>query len=64
MIFSEASGLWLNMSKCELLAIDDHTSISLYNIPVKNEIIYLGIWLSKKTDNLENLNVDKKSREM
>ncbi len=24
MIFSKASGLWLNMSKCELLAIHDH----------------------------------------
>ncbi len=47
------------MSKCELLAIHDHPSISLYNIPVKNEIKYLGIWLSKKTDHLENLNVDK-----
>ncbi len=55
MIFSKASGLWLNMSKCN---IHDHPNISFNNIPVKNEIKYLGIWLSKRTDNLESLNVD------
>lgn len=57
--FSEASGLKLNMSKCELLAIHDHPNVTLYNIPVKNEVKYLGIWLSKRMDNLEHLNFDK-----
>ncbi len=40
------------------MAIHDHPNISFNNISVKNEIKYLGIWLSKRTDNLEHLNVD------
>lgn len=46
--FSEASGLHLNLSKCELMAIHDHPSVSLYVIPVKENVKYLGINISKK----------------
>lgn len=44
------------MSKCELLAIYNHPNVTLYNIPVKNKVKYLGVWLSKVR---ENLNIDK-----
>lgn len=57
-LFSKASGLCLNIRKCELLTIHDcKPSISL-NITVKTEIKYLGIIISKNTNNRENLNFE------
>ncbi len=46
-LFLEASGLYLNLSKCELMAIHDHPLISLVGIPIENEVEYLGITVSK-----------------
>jgi hypothetical protein len=59
-LFSKASGLKLNMEKCEIVTIQDHDMINMYNIPVKNEVRYLGIIISKdkkvrETSNIENI---------
>lgn len=45
--FSEASGLQLNLKKCELMAIHGHTEAQLFNIQLKNEVRYLGIVITK-----------------
>ncbi len=37
------SGLKLNLDKCELLAIETCSSPSLYSIPVKSQVTYLGV---------------------
>lgn len=55
--FSLASGLYLNLSKCELMSIHNCSESSLYNIPVKNDIRYLGIWISKSSDTSEKKNI-------
>jgi len=59
-LFSKASGLKLNMEKCEIVTIQDHDMINMYNIPVKNEVRYLGIIISKdkkvrETSNIQNI---------
>ena len=41
-LFSQISGLHLNLEKCEL-GIHSCSDSSLYNIPIKNDIKYLGI---------------------
>ncbi len=45
--FSKASGLQLNLEKCELMALHNHAESHLFNIPLKNEIKYLGIVITK-----------------
>ncbi len=45
--FSKASGLQLNLKKCELIALHNHAESHLFNIPLKNEIKYLGIVITK-----------------
>lgn len=45
--FSKASGLKLNIKKCELMALQEYPNAELHGIPVKSEIKYLGIVLSK-----------------
>ncbi len=49
-LFSKASALMLNLKKCELLD-------SIANIPVKNEVKYLGLMITKNKQNREDLNV-------
>lgn len=56
--FSKASGLCLNISKCELMAIKICTVSSLYNIPVKDEIRYLGIIISRDEQRRVGSNFD------
>uniref|UniRef100_A0A3B3HE69 Reverse transcriptase domain-containing protein n=1 Tax=Oryzias latipes TaxID=8090 RepID=A0A3B3HE69_ORYLA len=46
-IFSQTSGLTLNLNKCELLAIKDCSVDVICSIPVKQEIKYLGIHINK-----------------
>ncbi len=46
-MFSKASGLTLYLDKCELLAIKSCSASSLYNIPVKSHVCYLGITICK-----------------
>jgi len=57
-LFSKASGLNLNLSKCELMSIKDCTTPSFYNIPVKSVVTYLGIVVSKDQVNRCTLNFD------
>lgn len=54
--FSKASGVYLNLTKCELLAIKDCSENSYCDIPVKSEINYLGILLHKNQQNRCSLN--------
>lgn len=50
-VFSRASGLRLNLSKCELLPLKNCKSTSISNIPVKESVTYLGITINKNTSN-------------
>ncbi len=45
--FSSASGLYFNISKCELMAVKDCDLTSISNIPVKDSVTYLGIIIVK-----------------
>lgn len=56
--FSDASGLCLNIKKCELLALKLCVSPSICNIPVKETITYLGIVITKDREARCNLNFD------
>ena len=55
--FSQATGLFLNLSKRELMSIHNCSEHSLYNIPVKNDIKYLGIWITKSSETSEKKNI-------
>ncbi len=45
--FSNASGLLLNINKCELLPIKKCAASSICNIPIKENVAYLGIKIIK-----------------
>ncbi len=45
--FSGASGLMLNVTKCEIMCLYDSNEKMLCNIPIKNNIKYLGIHITK-----------------
>jgi len=45
--FSMASGLRLNINKCEIMSIKDCVKSSICNIPVKSELVHLGITITK-----------------
>ncbi len=45
--FSRASGVYLNLAKCELMAIKECLGTNYYGIPLKYEIQYLGILITK-----------------
>lgn len=55
--FSKASGLQLNVNKCEILTLHDYHLNSLYDIKIKKEVKYLGIIISKNKTITENMNV-------
>lgn len=55
--FSKASGLKLNLNKCELLVLKECHSQLLYDIKVKKEVKYLGITISKDHKVLEKVNI-------
>jgi len=46
-IFSSASGLCLNLQKCELFALKSCHSRTICNIPVKDAPSYLGLVITK-----------------
>lgn len=54
--FSKASGLRLNLNKCELLPIFDCNLSAIHNIPVKTTVKYLGIHITNDIDQLSKLN--------
>ena len=45
--FSSASGLKLNISKCELLPLHECDETSKDNVPIKNVVKYLGIHMTR-----------------
>lgn len=53
---SEASGLSLDMNKCELLPLSVCKHTALYHIPVKSQVRYLGITLTRNQDDGCSLN--------
>ncbi len=57
-LFSKASGLNLNIGKCELMSIKDCIAPTIFNIPVKSEMTYLGIVITKNQDKRCTLNFD------
>lgn len=58
-IFSKASGLKLNIDKCEILALHDQLALSICNISVKSQVKYLGIVITKNKETRERENVCK-----
>lgn len=56
--FSKASGLYLNIKKCELMAIKNCNVPIICNIPVKDQITYLGIVINKDQKTRCKLNFD------
>uniref|UniRef100_A0A1A8L6V8 Reverse transcriptase domain-containing protein n=1 Tax=Nothobranchius pienaari TaxID=704102 RepID=A0A1A8L6V8_9TELE len=58
-VFSQASGLSLNLKKCELMPIHQSDLTEAYNIPIRSTVKYLGIHISKDPTERENLNIWK-----
>jgi len=56
--FSRASGLHLNINKCELMSIKSCNVPSICNIPVKDQVTYLGIVINKDQKTRCKLNFD------
>uniref|UniRef100_A0A3B3H9P1 Reverse transcriptase domain-containing protein n=1 Tax=Oryzias latipes TaxID=8090 RepID=A0A3B3H9P1_ORYLA len=57
--FSKASGLKLNLSKCELLPVHHSDQSVLHNIPVRTVVKYLGVHISKDSKTMEEMNLWK-----
>lgn len=57
-VFSKASGLSLNLDKCELLPIRSCSAQFLYNVPVKSQVNYLGLIICKDDHARGKLNFD------
>lgn len=48
--FPKASGLHLNLEKCEMLTLHEFPLQSLFNIQIQREVKYLGIIISNPND--------------
>lgn len=46
--FSQASGLKLNLRKCELMAVKECNVPTICDIPVKDQVSYLGAIITKE----------------
>lgn len=62
-IFYKASGLNRNLNKCELFSIHETSQKEIYNIPIKSEIKYLGVYITKDQKQNQLLNIEKKIKE-
>ena len=58
--FSSASGLKLNISKCEILPLHECDDNVMKNIPVKHTFKYLGIHITKNVTERQQLNYTTK----
>lgn len=56
-LFSEASGLHLNLKKCELLPLYECNATCIESIPVKREVKYLGLHIIKDGKMRESINI-------
>ena len=54
--FSKASGLHLNIGKCEILSLFDTDDEYICNIPLKKSVKYLGIDVTKDMLTRQQLN--------
>lgn len=54
--FSQASGLKLNIPKCEILCLYDNLETSVNNIPIKDNVKYLGVQIFKKISLRQEMN--------
>lgn len=63
-VFSEASGLSLNLKKCELLPIHSCPESSIESINVHSEVKYLGLTTSKDVEKMQEVNVEKRIVDM
>lgn len=52
---SSASGLKLNLNKCELMSIHQRDLTEAYNIPIKSAVKYLGVHIYIKTQLKEKI---------
>ncbi len=59
-IFSRASGLFLNIEKCELLSIHENAQNVICDIPVKTVVKYLSKYVTKKQNERDLLNLTNK----
>lgn len=59
-LFSKASALTLNIRKCEILAVHTTAINSIGNIPVKEQVKYLGVVIMKNLNNRDDLNFTPK----
>lgn len=61
-----ASGLSLNLNKCELLPVKACLMASIHGIPVKNSVTYLGIQITKNEQSRSSINftpiIEKKQK--
>ena len=57
--FSKASGLKLNIDKCEIFAFHDQPALSICNIAIKTQVKYLGIVITRNKELREREHVCK-----
>ncbi len=57
--FSKASGVMLNINKCEILALHEQPACSIGNMRVKTEVKYLGITVTRNKEIKEKENILK-----
>lgn len=55
-VIRKASGLFLNINKCELLDIKECSKSTIHDIPIKSEILYLGFLVIKDQQRRMSLN--------
>lgn len=63
-LFSKASGLNINLKKCEILPLHPCVDTQIMSIPVKSEVKYLGIKLIKEIKKREEKNMNEKIENM
>lgn len=63
-VFSNASGLKINLQKTEILPLYPCTDAQIMSIPVKSEVKYLGIKLLKETKIRDEENINEKIENM
>lgn len=63
-VFSKASGLCLNLKKCEILSLHPCAETNVGSVLVKTELKYLGLVMSKDRNKRKQLNIEEKIESM